>query len=218
MINNNNSYKIYNINLISSVLNSRLYIFLYKFAIVKRLRMNVTRWFNEINTLTVAERVNLIVRNKYEEDFFRIWFSISNLLVFVKSMFYKKVPFLRKREEKNQLLKNKIIFAISYDELDKNYEFCFSKLFFKHLLTRFVFFIFKLFLCAFFLFAIIFSIWTKIIILIMMILLLCKLLSKFDLNLDLKKTILITVLLIIAVRFIAATNILLKVNWKHKLN
>lgn len=217
MRNNNNLYKVYNIHLISSLLNSKMYIFFLQFNLGKKIKMNVSRWFNEINTLTVAERINLIVSNKYEEDLFRIWFSLSNLLVFTKSMFYEKISYLKIREEKNQLLKTKIVFGISFEENKVLYEFYFSKLFFKHLLTRFVFWIFKLFLYAFFLFAIIFSIWTKILILIMMVLILCKLLYKFDVRVNFEKTIFITMLSLIIVSLITRSNILFKLKLKPKL-
>lgn len=199
MKNESNINRIYNLNLVTILLSSSLYNFCLEFALGKKLKSNVVRWFNEMNTLTVVERVNFIVDNKYEEEFFRLLFSISNILVFLNSRFYEKSTYLTKIEEENKKLKEKIIFSISFKEQGSHYTFNFYKIFLKNLITRFIFFLWRIFLYAFFIFSIIFNIWTRMICITMVLFILCKTLYKFDIILNFEKTILLTISILIII-------------------
>lgn len=191
-----NVEKVYDLDMITFLLNSQLYKLALEFSIGRKLKSNVIRWFDEMNTLTVAERVNYIFNNKYEEEFFRLWFSISNIFVFLRSRFYEKSKYLTKREEKNKILKEKVILAIAFEEQANPQTFYFSQIFLKNILTRVGFFISRILLYAYVIFAIIFNIWTKIICILMGLLLLCKALYKIDIKLDFKKTMMITIIVL----------------------
>lgn len=202
MKNETNIDKVYDLSIVTLLLNSHIYRFILTFSMGRRLKNNVVRWFNEMNTLTVSERVNNIFDNKYEEEFFRLWFSISNIFVFLRSRLYEKSQYLIRREEKNRILKEKVMLIIAFEEQENPQTFYFSHIFLKNVLTRTGFFISRLFLYAYFIFAIIFNIWTKIICILMSLLVLCKALYKFDIRLSLKKTMIITIGILTILNFI----------------
>ncbi|MGL5346339.1 MAG: hypothetical protein ACRDA3_03230, partial [Peptostreptococcaceae bacterium] len=152
--------KIHNLNIITYLFNSNIYRLILKLPFTKRLKNNVIRWFTEMNTLTVIERVNYIFDNKYEENLFRVWFSISNIFVFLRSRFYEKSKFLAAREEKNQDLKSKVMLAVSFEEQYNPQVVYFTNIFLKNIGTRVIFFASRLLLYAYFIFAIIFRTWT----------------------------------------------------------
>lgn len=202
MKNEINMEKVYDIGIVTILLNSHIYRLLLKLSMGRRLKSNVVRWFNEMNTLTVTERVNYIFDNKYDEEFFRLWFSISNIFVFLRSRFYEKSQFLLRREEKNRMLKEKVMLRITFEEQNNPQTFYFSHIFLKNVLTRVGFFISRLFLYAYFIFAIIFRAWSKIICILMSLLVLCKALYKFDIYLSLKKTMVLTITILVILSII----------------
>lgn len=196
--NKKNVDKIYDLNIATLLFNSNFYRLILKSPFTKTLRNNVIRWFNEMNTLTVIERVNYIFDNKYEEGLFRLWFSISNIFVFLKSRFYERSKFLVDREEKNKVLKSKVILAVSFEEQDNLQIVYFTHMFLKNIGTRFVFFVSRILLYAYFIFAIIFKAWTKVMCLLMTLLVLCRALYRFDIRLRLKKIMVIAIEILIA--------------------
>lgn len=202
MSNETNIEKVYDLSVVTFLLNSHIYRLILTFSMGRKLKRNVIRWFNEMNTLTVTERVNYILDNKYEEEFFRLWFCISNIFVFLRSRFYEKSQFLIRREEKNKMLKEKVMLGIAFEEQNNLHTFYFSYIFLKNVLTRAGFFLSRLFLYAYFIFAIIFNIWTKIIWILMSLLVLCKALYKFDIQLSLKKAMIMAITILIILNII----------------
>ncbi|MGL5380439.1 hypothetical protein, partial [Clostridium sp.] len=72
----------------------------------------------------------------------------------------------------------------------------FTNIFLKNIGTRVIFFASRLLLYAYFIFAIIFRTWTKIICLLMTLLVLCKALYRFDIRLRLKKIMIIATVIL----------------------